>query len=325
MFKLSVIVAIYNKEKYIKKGIESIIGQTYRNLEILLIDDGSTDNTAQILDSYATKDDRIKVVHKENGGCTSARKLGVELHTGDAFAFIDGDDWIDFDMYEKMVSAMVKHNVDIVSTKSTYTDDRVFCKDDILKNYFLLGDVSICNKIFRSTSEMMEAFFKYEGEVNDVKCAFDFFCKAEKWAVIPGAFYNYRQDNVSYCRSGFAPSALDNVGFTTEVANKTLEICKDAYENAYMHVIHAKFDAINKVTRYGFEKEEYVELFNSIEKEYSKDIRHNIFKCLKTPYFSKNEKMQLFCIAVSSKLFMKIKKKYVKKHKNDPLIEAIKC
>ncbi|OUQ56652.1 hypothetical protein B5E58_10530, partial [Tyzzerella sp. An114] len=93
--KISVIVPIYNVEKYLNRCVDSIINQTYKNLEIILVDDGSPDNCGKICDEYAKKDNRIKVVHKENGGVSSARNVGLNIATGDYIGFVDGDDWID--------------------------------------------------------------------------------------------------------------------------------------------------------------------------------------------------------------------------------------
>ena len=95
---ISVIVPIYNTELYLDKCMQSILNQTYRNLEIILVDDGSTDNSSQMCDLYAGKDSRIRVIHKENGGQSSARNVGLNVCTGDYISFVDSDDWIELDM-----------------------------------------------------------------------------------------------------------------------------------------------------------------------------------------------------------------------------------
>lgn len=103
---LSVIVAAYNIESYIERGIRSICEQTYHNLEIIVVDDGSEDGTGRILDELAESDVRIQVIHKENGGLARARNTGIARARGNYIGFVDGDDWIDPDMYEKLFSAM---------------------------------------------------------------------------------------------------------------------------------------------------------------------------------------------------------------------------
>ena len=96
---VSVIIPAYNIEDYIGRCLDSIISQTYKNLEIIVVDDGSRDRTGEILDNYAKKDRRIKVIHKENGGVSSARNKGIEVAEGDYIGFIDGDDLIEPEMY----------------------------------------------------------------------------------------------------------------------------------------------------------------------------------------------------------------------------------
>ncbi|MBQ0097666.1 MAG: glycosyltransferase [Oscillospiraceae bacterium] len=113
--KISVIVPCYNVEKCVKKCVNSILKQKYKNLEIILVDDGSKDKTGMILDEFAKKDNRVKVIHKQSGGVSSARNEGILSATGDYISFIDGDDWIDKDMYEKLLSFAETKNVEIVS------------------------------------------------------------------------------------------------------------------------------------------------------------------------------------------------------------------
>ena len=99
---ISVIVPVYNVEYYLKQCLDSIVNQTYRNLEIILVDDGSTDSSGDICDEYAQIDARIKVIHKENGGLSSARNAGLDVCTsgGELIAFVDSDDWLELDMFE---------------------------------------------------------------------------------------------------------------------------------------------------------------------------------------------------------------------------------
>ncbi|MBQ9737111.1 MAG: glycosyltransferase [Clostridia bacterium] len=110
---ISVIVPIYKVEEYLDKCLESILAQTYKNLEIILADDGSPDNCPKICDEYAAKDERIRVIHKENGGLSDARNAGLEIATGDYIAFVDSDDYILPDMYEKLYKAIEENKADM--------------------------------------------------------------------------------------------------------------------------------------------------------------------------------------------------------------------
>ena len=114
---ISIIVPVYNVEKYIKKCIDSIINQTYKNLEIILVDDGSPDNCGKICDEYAEKDKRIKVIHKENGGLSDARNAGIKIARGCYIGFVDSDDWIDKNMYEKLYKTLKEKDADIACCK----------------------------------------------------------------------------------------------------------------------------------------------------------------------------------------------------------------
>ncbi len=115
--KISVIVPIYGVEKYLSRCVESILRQTYQNLEILLIDDGSLDACGAICDEYAKKDCRVRVLHKENGGLSSARNAGIKMASGEYLAFVDSDDFIQEDMYTKLMSILKRNQADIAMCK----------------------------------------------------------------------------------------------------------------------------------------------------------------------------------------------------------------
>ena len=102
---ISIAVAVYNGEAYLHRCIDSLLNQTYQNLEIILVDDGSTDESPRICDAYAEKDPRVKVVHKKNGGLASGRNAGIDAATGTYMAFFDEDDWAEPEMYENLLWA----------------------------------------------------------------------------------------------------------------------------------------------------------------------------------------------------------------------------
>ncbi|MFK9089944.1 glycosyltransferase [Bacillus salipaludis] len=114
MSTISIIVPIYNVEKYLNNCIDSILAQTYTNFELILVNDGSTDRSRVICDDYVQKDKRIRVVHKKNGGVSSARNAGIDVASGEYVAFVDPDDTVELNMYEVLLQTGLKHNVDIV-------------------------------------------------------------------------------------------------------------------------------------------------------------------------------------------------------------------
>lgn len=111
---LSVIVPVYNVEAYLSRCVDSILSQTYRNLEVILVDDGTKDSSDLICDAYAEKDSRVRVIHKENGGLSSARNAGLDVCRGDYIAFVDSDDWIEPDAYENLLKTAQELDVKLV-------------------------------------------------------------------------------------------------------------------------------------------------------------------------------------------------------------------
>ncbi|WP_281884331.1 glycosyltransferase [Paenibacillus sp. YYML68] len=109
---VSVIVPVYNVEKYLSRCAESLMNQTLRNIEIIMVNDGSTDQSGQLADQYAEMDSRIKVVHKLNGGLSSARNAGLEAATGEYVGFVDSDDWVELNMYEHLYQAAIEHDAE---------------------------------------------------------------------------------------------------------------------------------------------------------------------------------------------------------------------
>lgn len=120
--KVSVIIPIYNVEKYISECISSIINQKYKNLEIILVDDGSIDKSGKICDEFAKKDNRIKTIHKKNGGVSSARNVGINASTGSFIAFIDGDDYVSEDYISYLMGLIMDNNSDVSLSMSYFTD-----------------------------------------------------------------------------------------------------------------------------------------------------------------------------------------------------------
>lgn len=149
---LSIIVPVYNVEKYLKKCINSIVNQTYKDIEIILVDDGSTDESGEICDQWAKRDSRIVVYHKSNGGLMSAWKYGVERANGGYIGFVDSDDWIDRTMYEVMISTMEREKCDLVGValQKNYEDGSVN-----------LEPVRLKEKIYRRSEIVNDIFPKF--------------------------------------------------------------------------------------------------------------------------------------------------------------------
>lgn len=164
MPKVSVIIPIYNVEKYLRKCLDSVVNQTLKDIEIICVDDGSPDNCGAILDEYALKDNRIKVIHQENKGLSGARKAGMEIATGDYLAHIDSDDFVEKDYLHTLYTSAKEYNADIsVAPMKFYTDKKItdaakfaegiICYDLYDKLALLRNDnqsfwISVINKLY---------------------------------------------------------------------------------------------------------------------------------------------------------------------------------
>ena len=221
--KISVIVPIYNVEPYLKKCIDSIINQTYKNLEIILVDDGSPDNCGQICDDYAKKDTRIKVIHKKNGGLSDARNAGLEVCTGNFLSFVDSDDWIELNTYEVMMKNMNEYNADIVvsninyvykdKVESKYSEDKIRCfnKEEAMKELIKDGLVQavVWNKLYKR--EFIDNLRFKVGKLNeDEFFTYKICAKAERIVYIPEPLYQYRQRENSIM-GAYSLKRLDSV------------------------------------------------------------------------------------------------------------------
>lgn len=132
---LSVVITAYNQEKYIDKCIKTVVNQTYKNLDIVIIDDGSSDGTGLICDKWVEKDKRIKLIHKANGGAVSARKCGIKAAKGEYITCIDGDDWLELDHYCKVMSSIDDSDIYAFSLTCVYDND----EREVISNYVYSG------------------------------------------------------------------------------------------------------------------------------------------------------------------------------------------
>lgn len=210
MKKVSVIIPIYNVEDYLPKCLDSIINQTYKNLEIILINDGSPDNCGVICDEYAKCDDRIIVVHQENQGVSVARNTGLDICSGDYIVFCDPDDYVELDMYEKLVSLAQINNVDVVVCARNDVEDNEILPVDILDKYCGLQNrqeaieniftthfsVGPCNKLFKKslliTKDSISLYFPIGVKVGeDALFIAKLFTRAENFFFTNTQLYNY--------------------------------------------------------------------------------------------------------------------------------------
>lgn len=222
---ISVIIPIYNAEPYLAQCIESVISQTYKNLEIILVDDGSTDDSPAICDTYAATDPRVKVIHKENEGLVRARKTGVRQAAGEYITYVDADDWIDLDTYETIVGKAAGYQADMIlyGLLEEYEDNCVekqnafaegYYEEDTLKDiirpqmlcngvFFHFGILPnlVCKLVRRELLREVQPLVSDEIEMGeDADCTFQMLAQAESVQIIRYAPYHYRKGRDSMVR-----------------------------------------------------------------------------------------------------------------------------
>lgn len=220
---ISIIVPIYKVEKYLCKCVDSLINQTYKNLEIILVDDGSPDNCPHICDEYSKKDSRIKVVHKENGGLSDARNAGMKVATGDYVSFIDSDDYISLDFYQTLLDVMLKEDSEIVECDLIrfYEDKPVenIGSSQEIKTFDTEQGLSmliaenefhqhVWNKLYKSEIALKIPFAK--GKLNeDEFWTYQVFGQAKRVSKIKKPMYYYLQRSSSIMGGGYNLRRLD--------------------------------------------------------------------------------------------------------------------
>ena len=225
MKKISIIVPVYNVEKFLSECIDSLLCQTYKNLEILLIDDGSADQSGMICDTYCLKDSRIHVFHTSNLGVSHARNVGLDNANGDYIGFCDADDWIDSDYYKSLVEEIEENHVDIVG--SGYTREtikgqeyplkkgriKIFSRNDILIEIFKPTNHKIlwweaCDKLFKREIISDIRFNEAISNGEDMLFFWSVMKKAKSFLYYPTYGYHYRMRNGSAIHAGLTEKKL---------------------------------------------------------------------------------------------------------------------
>ena len=209
---ISVIVPVFNVEKYLERCVDSILNQSYKDLEIILVDDGSTDRSGEICEGYAKKDSRVRVFHKKNGGLSDARNFGISKSRGEYVGFVDSDDWIDREMFSELKRLAVKYDADIVTCniarasneKSAVRQPRqktiVYSQEDYVKKYFKIHSQTTeyyaCNKLYKS-SILTKSQYPYGLTAEDVLGTYLAILKAYKIVATNQTYYYYFKNPAS--------------------------------------------------------------------------------------------------------------------------------
>lgn len=289
--KISVIVAVYNTEKYVKKCIESLLNQTYKNLEIIIIEDCSTDDSKKVIQKY--KDNKkIKLVYNEkNSGLSYSRNRGLKEATGEYIGYIDSDDYVEKDYFEKLINSIVKNKSEIAvcDMKIVYenTNNEQISKCCNYDEFNLVNVInnglaaSACNKLFKR--ELIEKYKFAEGKVNeDIAVVIPTLCNAKKISYAENCYYYYVQRGGSIQNSGFSDKRFDifyGVKLTLEriKKNKKYDELKDAL--IYNQLIVLLIYVIPKERKFKRRKQ-IIKRFNELSSEYNIRLNKELWKFL---------------------------------------------
>ena len=322
---ISIIVPVYKVEKYLEKCVNSILKQTYTNLEIILVDDGSPDKCGQLCDELAKTDDRIKVFHKENGGLSDARNYGVERANGEYIGFVDSADYIHECMYEELYKAIKKSGTSIAECGVTrvykntlrphYEGEDYFLvldREGYLKEYLenkrLYGS-AWCKLIHRDLAKKIK--FPTGKIYEDAFYTLELLKTVDKYTLISGNYYYYYIRENSITTRSFSSKNMDYIEIMNEIEDYTLANFPIFKEQLLVRLTFAYISIFNQlleVDNYK-RKSEYKILKNK--------LKDNYFKVLSNKKAPKNLKAAMFLLSANERLYKFMLSKYKKYESNE--------
>lgn len=335
MAKLSVIVPVYNVENYIRECLESLINQSLQDIEIILIDDGSSDNSGKICDEYSEKDDRIKVIHKKNEGVSIARNTGIEIAKSKYITFVDSDDWIELDTYKILMSELEKNDTDlIIYNYNNYIDkkekNKDFPEDCILEGkeqiqtlqatilapeigqdtFFhtkFLGLGFSCNKIYKKDIlEKNNIYFNMNNKravCEDILFNYQYLETISNVKIINKNLYNYRKLNTSATQKYNDQILVINEFIYNEILKYRTSHCGDKYyESALnMRMIINFFLACRVYFCNKDGNKKYMQRYKEFKEYLRKEYYEEAFKKIEKRYC--NIKIRISKIFISLKMY----------------------
>ena len=286
---ITIVVPVYNVEDYINRCVDSILCQTYKNMEIILVDDGSTDSSKSICDAYLDLDKRIKVIHKLNGGLSDARNVGLEASNGEYIIFIDSDDYIEKNMIERLHHLALTNNADIsicnlcdcyeTGVKNIQNEKKVMVYSDVeaLKQAFI-GEyygMSICTKMIKRSIIADHRFIKGKTS-EDVFFTPILLLKSKKVVYTTETLYNYWHRSGSITTSPYSPSAMDVITGYKQNVELVKKECPELIDLALFRLYWGYFVTFDRIVVTDNFKQiaEYKEVLTFLKKNW-----FNITKC----------------------------------------------
>lgn len=320
---VSIVVPIYNVEKYLNRAIESIIKQTYKNLEIILVDDGSVDNSSYICDEWGQRDDRIVIIHKENAGAGKARNSGIESATGEYIFFFDSDDYVDCNTVEKCVYNAILNNSDVVvfgrkevsengieKTVEFFPNQKVFLGDEIFNtllpkmfSHKCGFGLSCCSKMFKlSAIKDNNLKFKSEREIlsEDSFFLLELFTKIKTLSVIPEYFYYYCERLSSFSHTYSEDKQKNNDVFLRKCIeyvkenNLSEKMIPHMMSRYQIYSITVMKEIITADLTWDTKKEKLLNIFNN--SFFRNTLRYDAIK-------NGNKRVQIFLLSIKFRLY----------------------
>lgn len=316
MYKLTCIVPVYNVENYIEKCLDSLVNQTLQDIEILIINDGSTDSSLEKIQNYTKKfPDKIKCITKENGGQGSARNYGLEIAQGEYIGFVDSDDWLELNTYEEMYNCAKQNNSDIVicNMVDNFEDGRVVVYDCVHYDEPALKTMSACNKIFKK--ELIgDSKFPLKIWYEDFAFTTPLVLKANIITPLDRNFYQCHVRNVSTMNNNNSLKNLDIITAYEEVVERVKKENKYKENKQLLDYILAEHIMVTTVNRVAAqnskEKKEVIKkLINYGKKNLAADFKINKYFINKDKNFKLIFNLNKNGLYEISKILLSISKK----------------
>lgn len=308
---VSIIVPIYNVERYLDQCIISLIHQTYKNIEIILVDDGTKDSSGKMCDKWANQDKRIKVIHKKNGGLSDARNKGIEAAKGEYIAFVDGDDWVSINFISDLLKAAIdnKAELSICRFAEVFADGRVQVncrtpeKTKILsrKDFFkkILEDREITNHVWRKLYRkdlIHKNLFPVGKNFEDIYTSPEIGKRAKRIVEIPNIDYFYRQNDAGIVRSTSSKNIQDHLTSIIHAQKNIVDVEPDLKDCASSWQVIKDLGIIGEIEN------------SSLNKKEKEDLKKKVYKNLK----KQSLKTEYLSLSSSKSAIIKIKKSFPK-------------
>lgn len=303
---VSIIVPVYNVEKYVSVCIDSIVHQSYRNIEIILVDDGSTDKSGVICDKWQKKDRRIKVIHKKNGGLSSARNVGLDNAHGEYISFIDSDDFIKEDMLSSLIKEMKNYECDIVCCNYFYysnnnkqlhnvqiKENKLYSSTEAINNLFYDGYYKFYawNKLYKRSLFGYQIRYPEGKLFEDITTTYKLFKKSNNILFLNRALYFYRVRQNSITNVKFNNRTYEMI----EAINYVKKMEKDNIEVRVGCILYQLFFLNNMLQGKKWDKKIY-DIFKKDVNKYAKNI-------LISKKLSEKRKLQILVLAYSKSIY----------------------